>query len=247
LPKSETIRRHQAAILKSIALVAFLILVVLGSTVVVVDFLRSSRQAPPATGWQKTSEIRIVMDSTADWGRIMFNDLSGTNQNGLQILQFGPQGWLLGNDSDDTIDAGWGLTFIDVLYDTTVTRSGDIVGFFKGNNDFRHTIMYVDVVLNVDRDMRQVYVVLMLAGAGTTTFELISKNTGVMIWRDTETGNSYTQYVKRTVPEEAFFARQEIESILVVVLAAATVATMVILTTLSFRAKASKVRDSDGL
>jgi hypothetical protein len=187
------------------------------------------------------------MDSTADWARIMFNDLTGTNQNGLQIVRFDSRGWLLGNDSDDAIDAGSGLTFIDVLYNTTVTRSGDIVGFFKGNNDFSHTIMYADVVLKVDRDMRQVYMVLMLAGAGTTTFELISKDTGVMIWQDTETGNSYTQYIKRMVPEEAFFAKQEVESILVVVLAAATIVTIAILTTLSFRAKAPRVRDSDGL
>jgi hypothetical protein len=247
LPKSGIIRRHQVPILKAVALTTFLILIVLGSTFLVVNVLRSSQQPPPSTGWQNTSEIRIVMDSTADWARIMFNDLTGTNQNGLQIVRFDSRGWLLGNDSDDAIDAGSGLTFIDVLYNTTVTRSGDIVGFFKGNNDFSHTIMYADVVLKVDRDMRQVYMVLMLAGAGTTTFELISKDTGVMIWQDTETGNSYTQYIKRMVPEEAFFAKQEVESILVVVLAAATIVTIAILTTLSFRAKAPRVRDSDGL
>ena len=107
--------------------------------------------------------------------------------------------------------------------------------------------MYVDVVLNVDRDMSQVYMVLMLAGAGTTSFQFIIKETGVVIWQDTETGNSYTQYVRRVVPEEAFFAKAGIQSILVVVLAAATIVTMGILTTLSFRGKAPRVRDSDGL
>jgi hypothetical protein len=187
------------------------------------------------------------MDSTADWARIMFNDLSGTNQNGLQIVRFGSHGWLLGNDSDDRIDAGRSLTFIDILYNSTVTRTGDIVGFFKGNNDFHHTRMYVDVVLNVDRDMRQVYMVVMLAGAGTTTFQMIIKETGVMIWQDTETGNSYSQYVRRLVPEEAFFAKEEVQSILVLVLAAATIATMGILSALSFRGKARRVRDSEGL
>jgi hypothetical protein len=244
---SGIIRRHEVTILKGIALVSFLVLVVLGSTVLVVNLLRSNQQALPATGWQPTSEIRIVMDSTADWARIMFNDLSGTNQNGLQIVRFGSHGWLLGNDSDDRIDAGRSLTFIDILYNSTVTRTGDIVGFFKGNNDFHHTRMYVDVVLNVDRDMRQVYMVVMLAGAGTTTFQMIIKETGVMIWQDTETGNSYSQYVRRLVPEEAFFAKEEVQSILVLVLAAATIATMGILSALSFRGKARRVRDSEGL
>jgi len=247
LSRSGIIRRHEVTILKGIALVSFLVLVVLGSTIVVVNVIRSNQQSPATTGWQHTSEIRIVMDSTADWARIMFNDLSGTNQNGLQIVRFGSHGWLVGNDSNDRIDAGRGLTFIDVLYNTTATRTGDIVGFFKGNNDFHHTRMYVDIVLNVDRDMRQVYMVVMLAGAGTTTFQLINKETSVMIWQDTETGNSYTQYVRRLVPEEAFFAKQEIQTILVLVLAAATIVTIGIFTTLSFWAKAPHVRDSDGL
>jgi hypothetical protein len=177
----------------------------------------------------------------------MFNDLSGTNQNGLQIVRFDSHGWLLGNDSNDRIDAGRGLTFVDVLYNTTVTRTGDIVGFFKGNNDFHHTRMYVDVVLNVDRDMSQVYMVLMLAGAGSTTFQMINKETGVVLWQDTETGNSYTQYVNRFVPEGAFFAREQIQSILVIVLAAATLVTIGVFVTLSFRRKVPRIRDSDGL
>ncbi len=247
LSRTGTIRRHEETILKGIALISFLTLAILGSTLLVVYELRSSQRTTPATGWQATSVIRIVMDSTSDWARIMFDDISGTNKNGLQITGFGSEGWLLGNDSDDRIDAGLKLTFIDVLYNTTVTRTGDIVGFFKGNNDFHHTRMYVDVVLNVNRDMSQVYMVLMLAGAGTTTFQMINKETGVMIWQDTETGNSYTQYVNRYVPEQAFFATQQIQSILVIVLAAATILTIGIFGALTYERKGPRARDSDGL
>jgi hypothetical protein len=245
--KAGVIRRHEAAILKGIALVSLLTLIVLGSTVLVMNVLKPNPQGNQTSGWQRTSEIRIVMDSTSDWARIMFNDLSGTNQNGIRVLEFGSHGWLLGNDSNDRIDAGHSLTFIDVLYNSTVTKVGDIVGFFKGNNDFHHTRMYVDVVLGVNMDLRQVYMVIMLAGAGTTTFQLINKATGVMISQDAETGNSYTRYLQWWVPPGAFFAKQEIETTLVVLLAAATIGMMVIFTWLSFRRKTSPVRDSEGL
>ena len=29
--------------------------------------------------------VKVLIDSTADWGRIMFDDLNGTNTNGIRI------------------------------------------------------------------------------------------------------------------------------------------------------------------
>ena len=181
------------------------------------------------TGWQATPEIRIVMDSTADWSRIMFNDIYGTNTNGIRVLDFGAHGWLSGNDSDDRIDAGHGLTFVDVRYNGTVTETGDIVGFFKGNNDFRHTKMYADVVLDIDMGMNSVYVYLMLAGAGTTTFEFINKETGTVLWQDSDTGRTFTEYVLRSMPPQTFFTTEKIDTLLVIALVIGGLISMVIL------------------
>ena len=212
-------RKHETTILKGVALLSLLILVILGSTVLMVHVLESNpRSDIPTSGWQQSPEVRIIMDSTADWARIMFNDLDGTNQNGLRVLEFRSRGWLSGNDSDDRIDAGFGLSFVDVLYNSTVAKTGDIVGFFKGNNDFRHTKMYVDVMLDVEMGLPNVYVVLMLAGAGTTTFQFINKETGVLIWQDSETGRTFTQYALRYVQPRAFFTKESLNSILVIIL-----------------------------
>ena len=216
LPKIAIVEKHETTILKGISLVSLLVLLILGSTVLVVQVLNSNpRSNIPATGWQRSPEVRIIMDSTADWARIMFNDLDGTNENGLRVLAFDSHGWLLGNNSNDRIDAGFSLTFVDVLYNSTIAKTGDIVGFFKGNNDFSHTKMYADVVLDVDMGLPNVYVVLMLAGAGTTTFQFINKQTGVVIWQDAETGRSFTQYVLRSMSPAAFFVKQSINTILV--------------------------------
>jgi hypothetical protein len=156
------------------------------------------------------------MDSTADWSRTMFNDLYGTYLNGVRVIQFDQHGWLSGNDSDDRIDVGFSLTFVDIIYNSTVVRTGDIVGFFKGNNDFRHTRMYADAILEVDTSMMSVSVYLMLAGAGTTTFEFVDKQSGTVVWQDTETGNSFTQYVRRSIPPDAFFLKTQIRNFSVI-------------------------------
>jgi len=248
MSKREVIRKHEGSILKGIALISLLVLVVLGSTLVMVSFLRTNPGARTGlTGWQRTPEVRIIMDSTSDWARIMFNDFYGTNLNGIRVVEFGSHGWLLGNDSNYRIDASRGLTFIDVIYNTTVMKTGDIVGFFKGNNDFRHTKMFVDVILEVNMDMPSVGMYLMLAGAGTTTFQFINKETGVMIWEDTETGRSVTQYVPKYLSPQVFFAKEEIDTYLVYALLAGAILTIVILNPLYFpRLRKGKPKEDSG-
>ncbi len=236
MPKVRIAQRHETTILKGICLLSLIILVILGSTVLMVRVLESNPRSDIQTnGWQPSPEVRIIMDSTADWARIMFNDLDGTNQNGLRVLAFHSRGWLSGNESGDRIDAGFGLTFVDVLYNSTVTKTGDIAGFFKGNYNFRHTKLYVDVVLDVDMGLPNVYIVLMLAGAGTTNFEFINKQTGVVIWQDSETGRSFTQYIIRTIAPQAFFTKQTINTILVFALLIGGVITIIVLNPIPLR------------
>jgi hypothetical protein len=236
LSRFEIVRKHETTILKGIFLVSLLVLILLGSTILMVQVLNSNpRSDIQTTGWQRTPEIRIVMDSTADWARIMFNDIYGTNTNGIRVLKFDAHGWLSGNDSGDRIDAGHGLTFVDVRYNGTVTETGDIVGFFKGNNNFRHTKMYVDVVLDVDMGMNSVYVYLMLAGAGTTTFQFINKGTGIVVWQDSDTGRTFTEYVLRSMPPQVFFTTEEIDTILVLALVIGGLISIIVLNPLPLR------------
>jgi hypothetical protein len=243
------IKKHERTISKVVLVISIVTLVVLGSTILAVNMLRPGPNGlQQAHGWQRTPEIRIVMDSTADWARIMFNDFYQTNTNGIRVLQFGARGWLAGNHSDDRIDAGHDLTFVDIVYNSTVVRTGDIVGFFKGNNDFSHTRMYADVVLEVNEDMGQVSIYIMLAGAGTTTFEFINKGSGQVVWQDTQTGNSFTQYTRRWMSPDIFFMTTRIDLTLVFALAAGAVITLVALNPVIFGRKNMKpIEDSEGL
>jgi hypothetical protein len=226
---ADRIRRHERTIAKAVLAISILVLVVLGSTILAVRLLTTPTTSPPSQGWQRTPEVRVIMDSTADWARIMFNDLSGTSLNGVRVVQFGSHGWLVGNDTHYRIDAGFGLTFVDIIYNTTVVKTGDIVGFFKGNNVFAHTRMYSDVVLEINTNMRQVSIFLMLAGAGTTTFQFINKQTGQVIWQDTDTGNSFTQYTRRYMSPDVFFAKQQIQNFYIALLVTGAVVTIVAL------------------
>ncbi len=132
-------------------------------------------------------------------------------------------GWILGNDGDDIIDVGVDLTWYDILYNGTSTvKTGDIVAFFKQNNDFDYTEMYADVVFKVDETRDQVYVFLMVAGQGTTTFELISKETGAAVWRDIISGNGGTQHIQRFVPTQIFSRSVKVESTTVLSMALIT-------------------------
>jgi len=248
LPKVTTVQKHETTILKGVCLISLVVLVILGSTVLVVRVLESNpRSDIPTYGWQQTPEVRVIMDSTADWARMMFNDLDGTNQNGLRILTIRSRGWLSGNNSYDRIDAGFGLRFVDVLYNSTVTKTGDIVGFFKGNNDFSHTKMYADVIFEVNMGLPSVYVVLMLAGAGTTTFQFINKATGVLIWQDAETGRSFTQYLVRTISPHAFFTKESINTILVLAVVAGAVIMIIALNPIPLRRPAKRDDNDRGV
>jgi len=248
LPKVTIVRKHETTILKGICLLSLLILLILGSTVLMVRvFETNPRSDIEASGWQRSPEIRIIMDSTADWARIMFNDLYGTNTNGIRIASFGSHGWLLGNSSSDRIDAGYDLTFVDVLYNSTVAKTGDIIGFFKGNNVFRHTKMFVDVDLEVDVGQPNVYVVLMLAGAGTTTFQFINKQTGILVWQDSENGRTFTQYLIRSMPPQVFFTKQTLDQILVFALIVAGVLSVVALNPVPLRKPTRRGIDDDGV
>ena len=247
MPRVALVRKHETTILKGIALISLLVLVVLGSTVLFVQVLNSNPRADIETGgWERSPEVRIIMDSTADWARIMFNDIYGANTNGIRVLEFHGHGWLSGNDSDYGIDAGFGLTFVDVLYNSTVAKTGDIVGFFKGNNNFRHTKMFVDVVLDIDMALPSVYVYLMLAGAGTTTFQFINKQTGVLIWQDSETGQSFTRYTMRSMSSKAFFVTERIDTILVIALIFAGIISIVVLNPLP-TLRPTKTRPEDDI
>jgi hypothetical protein len=136
---------------------------------------------------------------------------------------------------------------VDVLYNSTVAKTGDIVGFFKGNNVFSHTKMYVDVVFQVNLGLPSVYLILMLAGAGTTTFQFINKQTGVLIWEDAETGRSFTQYVVRTMSPRVFFTRESINTILVLALIIGAVFTIIAVNPISFRGSVERRRDDGGV
>lgn len=242
--------RRERTIVKAVLLLSILVLVILGGTFLFARFLSStpSTSQPIARGWQRTPEIRIVMDSTADWARIMFNDLEGTDANGIRVVEFGSSGWLLGNDSGDRIDAGHGLTFVDIIYNATVVKTGDIVGFFKGNNDFEHTKMYTDIVLEVNTNLRQVSFYVMLAGAGTTNIQLTNKQSGAIIWQTTETGNGFTQYARRWVSPEIFFAKERIDEWLIFSLVAGAIGTIAVVNMIGRRNTAITIEDQeDGL
>lgn len=246
MPRAAIVRKHETTILKGIALISLLILIVLGSTVLFVHVLESNPRIDLETsGWQRSPEVRIIMDSTADWARMMFNDIYGANSNGIRVLEFHGHGWLSGNDSGDRIDAGFGLTFVDVLYNSTVSKTGDIIGFFKGNNNFGHTKMFVDVILDINMGLPNVYLYLMLAGAGTTTFQFINKETGVLIWQDSENGHTFTQYDIRSMSPRVFFATERIDSILVLALIVVGTISIIILNPLPLRRSSRTARGDD--
>jgi len=162
--------------------------------------------------WKETSELRVIMTSTSDWARIMFDDLNNTHANGIRIDRILGCGWFFGNDTDDRVDRGKSLTYVDVLYNKTVVRTGDFVGFYKGDNDFSYTRMYVDLTLDINVSATQRYFYLVVAGAGVTTFQIADKVSGVTLWQDTVQGNSFTQYLSRSVSAAAFFPEPALDS-----------------------------------
>ncbi|MEM2122382.1 MAG: hypothetical protein QXE79_01970 [Candidatus Bathyarchaeia archaeon] len=184
----------------------------------------SSEDIEAQEKWVKTPLFRVLMKSTADWARIMFDDQEGRNTNGIRLYDVKAHGWILGNDGDDMIDIGRDLTWYDILYNGTSTvKTGDIVAFFKQNNDFDYTEMYADLVFEVDESRDQVYIFLMVAGQGTTTFEIINKETGALVWRDIVSGIGGTQHIQRFIPAKIFIRSTKVESITVLSLALITI------------------------
>jgi len=173
--------------------------------------------------------VKVLVDSTADWGRILFDDLNGTNTNGIRIKTVLGSGWLLGKEADDVLDAGRKVPWPDTDYDRIVTRQGDMVTFFKGLRDFHYTEAYADLVLEIDTSLPQIYVWLMVGGNGTTTFDIVSQTTGGTIWRDVVVGNGETQQVRRVMTPQPFFRAGRAESAVVVAWLSIVIITIIFL------------------
>jgi hypothetical protein len=169
------------------------------------------------------------MRSTADWGRVLFDDLNGTNSNGLRVRSVIGTGWLEGEDSDDQVYAGRKIAWPDTEYDRILVRRGDMVAFFKGLNDFHYTEAYADLILEVNTDLPRVYVWLMTGGNGTTSFEIVNKDNGGTMWRDIIVATGETQQVKRVMSPQPFFQAGRTESSVVVTWLTLGILVMVIL------------------
>ena len=167
-------------------------------------------------GWREASTTRVLIRSTADWGRILFDDLNGTNSNGIRIKSVVSSGWIEGRDADDQLYAGHKIAWPDTEYDRIIVRRGDMVAFFKGLGDFHSTEVYADLILEVDIELPRVYIWLMTGGNGTSTFEIVSRDTGGTIWRDIVVGTGETQQVKRVMSPQPFFRAGRTESTIVV-------------------------------
>jgi hypothetical protein len=188
---------------------------------------------PPARGqgqhWTEVDPVKVLIDSTADWGRIMFDDLNGTNTNGIRIKSVLDTGWLVGNEENDVLDAGRKIAWPDTDYNTTIIRHGDMVSFFKGIRNFHYTELYADLVLEVDSSLPQIYVWLMSGGNGTTTFDIVSQTTSGTIWRDVIVGTGETQQVRRVMTPQPFFHAGRAESTVVVAWLSAVIVIIVFL------------------
>jgi hypothetical protein len=169
--------------------------------------------------WREASPTKIIIDSTADWGRILFDDLNGTNSNGLRIRSVTNSGWLEGRDTNDQLSAGRKMPWPDTEYDKVVVRKGDMVEFYKGLGDFHPTEIYADLILEVNVELPRVYVWLMTGGNGTTTFEIVNQETGDTMWRDIIVANGETQQVRRVMSPQSFFSPGRTETAIVTWLA----------------------------
>ena len=165
--------------------------------------------------WQETEPMRVIIQSTSDWGRILFDDLNGTNLNGIRVASVLASGWFTGKYIDYALDVGRKLPWQDQAYNQTIVRHGDLMSFYKGLRDFRYSEVYADVVFDVDLSLPQIYVWLMSGGNGTTTFEINNLADGGTIWRDIIVGNGVTQQVRRVMSPQPFFRPGRSESIVV--------------------------------
>ncbi|GEM_PF-1260292 len=182
-----------------------------------------------APAWREASPTRIIVRSTADWGRILFDDLNGTNSNGIRIRSVVNSGWLEGRGPDEQLYVGRKIPWPDTEYDQIVARKGDMVAFFKGLGDFHYVEAYADLILEVNVDLPRVHVWLMTGGNGTTTFEIVSQDTGGTIWRDIIVGTGETQQVKRVMSPQPFFRPGRTESSIVVTWLSIVILVMIVL------------------
>jgi hypothetical protein len=136
----------------------------------------------------------------------LFDDLNGTDANGIRIATILESGWLTAKNANYTLAAGRKISWQDQVYNQTVVRYGDQVEFFKGLMNFQYSEAYADLTLDVNESMPQVYVWLMSGGNGTSTFEINNLSTGGTIWSDVIVGNGVTQQVRRIMSPQPFFA-----------------------------------------
>ena len=203
---------------------------VLGFAVLIISQAFSVSSAEVIAGqWREASPTRVIIRSTADWGRVLFDDLNGTNSNGLRIRSVIGSGWLEGKDSNDQLYVGRKIAWPDTEYDTIVARKGDMVAFFKGLNDFHYTEVYADLVLEVNIDLPRVYIWLMTGGNGTTSFEIVNQDNGGTLWRDIIVAGGETQQVKRVMSPQPFFQPGRTESSVVVAWLTIGILVMVVL------------------
>jgi hypothetical protein len=186
-------------------------------------------EAQQLVDWRDAEPVRVIVQSTSDWGRILFDDLNGTNTNGVRIKTVQGSGWLTGQDVEDTIDVGRKIPWPAEVYNHLEVRHGDMFGFFKGLRNFRFTEAYADLVLEFDVTLPQVYVWLMSGGNGTTTFQIRSQGTGGVIWRDVIIGQGVTEEVRRVMTPQPFFHPGRTESLAVVVWLAVVILAIILL------------------
>ncbi len=179
------------------------------------------------TKWVRTPQIRVVIKSTADWVKMMFDDdQDGSNQNGIRIVSLVQSGWQIGGKEDYDMKISRKMLWHDVRYDTTVLKFGDMVSFNKGPNDFNYTVLFADLVLDVDVGVSAGYVWLMLAGRGTTSFELMNLQNRYIFWRETLLGTGHTSHVRRFIMIESFFRSWDVSSLTIGTLVLCTILVM---------------------
>jgi len=192
--------------------------------------------------WREASPTRVIITSNSDWARILFDDLNGTNTNGIRIKSVVNYGWLAGREADDQAYAGHKIAWPDTEFDQIITRKGDMVAFFKGLGDFHDTEVYADLVLEVNIALPQVYVWLMTGGKGTTEFVITSQDTGGTIWRDIVVASGETQQVRRIMSPQPFFRAGRTESSIVVGWLSIAVLVMIVLNFPILEALTQRVR-----
>jgi len=188
--------------------------------------------------WREASPIRVIIRSTSDWGRVLFDDLNGTNSNGLRIRSVVDSGWLEGEDLNDQLYVGRKMAWPDREYNSDIVRKGDMVAFFKGLNDFHYTEVYADLVLEVNIGFPRIYIWLMSGGNGTTSFEIVNRDNGGTIWRDIIVASGETEQVRRVMSPQPFLRTGRTETSIVVASLLVAILVMILLNFPIRRAKA---------